>query len=70
MIQKQYNSFEEIDMQLKILKLKRALEKEKLIFNYLKVKYLLYPKNIALEFGNIIHQNIIAFILNRYYWMF
>jgi hypothetical protein len=67
MTQKQYSSFEDIDTQLKILKLQRAIEKEHLVFSYHKAKRLLYPKNIALEIGNIVQQKLIELLLKRFY---
>ena len=70
MTPKRYSSFEEIDTQLKILKLQRAIEHEHLVFNYKKVKYLLYPKNITLVIGDIIQQKLISILLNRYSWLF
>mgnify|MGYP001026687867 CR=1 FL=1 len=54
MTPKHYNSFEEIDTQLEILKLKRAIEREHLLLNYNKVKYLLFPKNIMIQIGRIL----------------
>lgn len=66
MTQKQYSSFEEIDTQLKILSLQRAIEKEHLSFNYYKIKHLLYPKNIAFELGAIIQKKLINLILNQF----
>lgn len=70
MTPKKYNSFEEIDNHLKILKLQREIEKEQLVFNYKKAKILLYPKNIGLEIGDIIQQKLISLILNRFSWVF
>ncbi|WP_299111290.1 DUF6327 family protein [uncultured Winogradskyella sp.] len=70
MIHKYYNSFEEIDTHLNILKLQKSIEKELLVYNYHKVKYLLYPKHIALEIGDILQDKIIKILLNRYYWIF
>lgn len=66
MTQKKYNSFEEIDIELKILKLKRAIDKEHLTFNYNKVKYYLYPKNIVMEVSNILKQKLITMIFERF----
>jgi hypothetical protein len=62
MTPKHYSSFEEIDKQLNILKLKKAIEKEQLVYNYLKAKYLLYPKNIGLEIGNILQEKLIKLV--------
>ena len=69
MTPKRYSSFEEIDAQLKILELKRAIEKEQLAFNYKKLKYLLYPKNIAMEIGDMLQQKLINLVLNRFSWV-
>ena len=70
MTPKQYNSFEEIDTELKILKLKRAIEIEQLVFNYKKVKYFLYPQNITMEIGNILQQKLINLVMSRFSWVF
>ena len=70
MTPKRYSSFEEIDTHLKILRLQRAIEKEHMVFNYYKIKHLLYSKNIALEIGGIIQQKLINLILKRFYWVF
>lgn len=66
MIQKKYSSFEEIDTELKILKLKRAIDKEHIAFNYNKVKYYLYPKNIVLEVSYILKKKLIDVIFERF----
>lgn len=70
MTPKHYSSFEEIDTQLNILRLQKAVEKEQLIYNYHKVKYLLYPKNIASEIGGILQEKLISLLLNRFPWVF
>ncbi|MDB9720483.1 DUF6327 family protein [Winogradskyella sp.] len=70
MTPKHYSSFEEIDKQLNILKLKKAIEKEQLAYNYHKAKHLLYPKNIGLEIGNILQEKLINLLLNRFSWVF
>jgi len=70
MIQKTYNSFEEIDTQLKILKLKRAIDIEHLSYNYSKVRCYLYPKNILKEIATMLKERFIALIYERYGWVF
>lgn len=70
MTPKQYSSFEDIDTQLKILKLQRSIEKEHLVFSYHKAKHLLYPKNIVLEIGSLLQQRLIDLLINRFYWIF
>jgi hypothetical protein len=70
MIPKHYTSFEDIDAQLSILKLQKAIEKEQLVYNYHKAKHLLYPKNIGLEIGNILQEKLINLLLNRFSWVF
>jgi hypothetical protein len=67
MTPKQYSSFEDIDRELKILKLQRAIEKEHFVFSYHKAKHLFYPKNIVLEIGSLLQQKVIDLILNRFY---
>jgi hypothetical protein len=70
LIPKHYNSSEEIDTQLGILKLQQAIKKEQLVYNYHKAKQLLYPKNIALEIVNILQEKLINLLLNRFPWVF
>lgn len=67
---KSYSSFEEIDTQLKILGLKRAIDKEGITFNYNKLKASLYPKNIAVEIGSALKERLIAWVVERYYHFF
>lgn len=66
MTPKKYNSFEEIDLELKILKLKRAIDKEHLALNYNKVKYYIYPKNLILEVTNSLKQQLLTLIFERF----
>lgn len=66
MTPRQYSSFEEIDKQLEILRLKRAIHKEGITFNYNKLKVSLYPKNIVLEISYTLKEKLIAFIVGRY----
>lgn len=68
MTPKTYNSFEEIEMQLKILKLKRTIDIEHLNYNYNKVRYYLYPKNILMEISNLLKERLITLFLERYGW--
>ena len=70
MIPKLYNSFEEIDTQLNILKLQRAIEKEQLIYNYHKAKRMLYPQNITKEISNSIQHKLVNILLNKFAWVF
>jgi hypothetical protein len=65
-----YNSFEEIDEQLKILRLRTAIHKESIAYNYNKLKVLLYPDNILAEIKNTIKERLIAWIVGRYYHFF
>ncbi|MGB3345143.1 MAG: DUF6327 family protein [Aequorivita sp.] len=65
-----YNSFEEIDKQLKILSLKTAIDKENISFNSNKLKVLLYPDNILTEIKNIFRERLIAWVVGRYYHFF
>ncbi len=68
MTPKVYSSFEEIDSQLKILKLKRTINKEHLKYNYNKAKYYLYPKNIIVEFTNALKERFMASLFEKYFW--
>ena len=70
MIPRTYNSFEEIDMELKILKLKRAIDLEHLALNCNRVRYYLYPKNILTEAGNYLKNKLIDLFFERYSWIF
>lgn len=67
MIPKRYNSFKEIDTQLKILKLQRAIEKEHLVFSYHKAKQLLNPKKMVFEVAGAIQKKLVSLILNQFY---
>lgn len=46
MIHKQYNSFEDIEQDLRILKLQRQIDEEKLKLSFENTKKELYPVNI------------------------
>ncbi len=65
-----YSSFEEIDNQLKILRLRTAIDKESITYNYNKLKVLLYPDNILAEIKNNFKERLIAYVLARYYHFF
>ncbi|GGK58431.1 MULTISPECIES: DUF6327 family protein [Flavobacteriaceae] len=70
MTPKTYNSFEEIDMHLKILKLKRTIDIEHLSYNYNRVRRYLYPTNILMEIGNLLKEKLVYLIYERYGWIF
>lgn len=65
-----YSSFEEIDSQLKILRLRTAINKESITYNYNKLKVLLYPDNILVEIKNTFKERLIAYVVGRYYHFF
>jgi hypothetical protein len=46
---KKYSSYEQIDLELKILKLEKELSYQKMIWNVQKVKEELSPQNILVE---------------------
>jgi hypothetical protein len=66
---KQYNSFEEIDNQLKILKLQREINKESLKLNLKHSKIDLTSLNVISSFNSYIQMKMITWItknLRRY----
>ncbi len=60
-----YNSFEEIDNDLKILKLKREINKENLKFNFQRAKTDLYPSNLLNNFKGFLQQYMLAFTVKN-----
>jgi hypothetical protein len=62
MIPDSYNSFDEIDNNLKILKLKREIYKEHLKLNLNATKMSLYPVNIMSELRESIQKKALLFI--------
>jgi hypothetical protein len=65
----QYNSFEEIDQRLKILKLKREIDKESLKLNWKNSKASLYPINVLYEFRGFLLKKLLILIKNRSFFL-
>ncbi|MCK0144076.1 DUF6327 family protein [Arenibacter sp. F26102] len=60
-----FNSFEEIDQKLRILKLQRAIDKEQLKGHLNNAKSSLYPTRLLGGFGGITKKLIISFVANK-----
>lgn len=62
---KQYNSFEQIDNDLNILRLKREINKETIKNSLQRVKTDLYPSNLFVNFKGIVHNYILTFTIKN-----
>ncbi len=60
-----YDSFEEIDQQLKILQLRKSIDREYLLFHTKKLKNTLLPKNWLRTFDSVIQGALISWMLKR-----
>lgn len=65
MIQKKYTSFEEIDKDLKVLKLKRQIQEEKVKLTVRNLKSEFYPVNILGGIGPLIQKIAITMIAKK-----
>ncbi len=65
MIQTQYTSFKEIDRDLKILRLQRQIEEEKVKLAVQNTKKELYPTNILGEMAPLLQKIAISFIAKK-----
>jgi hypothetical protein len=65
MINKQYTSFEEINQDLRILKLQREVDKEHLKLNMQQVKNSLYPTNLLGGVGGITKKLLLTLAVNK-----
>lgn len=65
MIQTQYTSFKEIDRDLKILKLQRQIEEEKVKLALQNTKEELYPTNILGGLAPLIQKLVISLIAKK-----
>ncbi|GLU43236.1 DUF6327 family protein [Allomuricauda sp. NBRC 101325] len=65
MIQKRYTSFEEIDHDLKVLKLKRQIREEKLKLAVQNTKKELYPVNILGGLAPLIQKIAISVVAKK-----
>lgn len=70
MIPKKYKSFDEIDQDLKILKLERQIDLENLKMNFNQTKQSLYPSSLVGGVGGIIKSFLISLftkkVINRF----
>ncbi|AEM70368.1 glutaminyl-tRNA synthetase [Allomuricauda ruestringensis DSM 13258] len=65
MIQTQYTSFEEIDRDLKVLRLQRQIEEEKVKLAVQNTKKELYPTNILGGMAPLLQKIAISFIAKK-----
>ncbi|MEH6679559.1 MAG: DUF6327 family protein [Sediminicola sp.] len=70
MIAKKYNSFEEIDHRLKILKLQRKIDGESLKLNFNRTKESFYPTNLLGGFGGVLQKILITLIAKKIFKKF
>jgi hypothetical protein len=62
---KKYNSFEEIDHDLKILRLNQDIDLENLKMNYHLARQSLYPTQLLGGFSGIVQKIVLSFLLNK-----
>ena len=65
MIPKKYTSFDEIDQDLKILKLEREIDLENLKMNFNQTKQSLYPTNLVGGFGGIVKTFLLSMFTKK-----
>jgi hypothetical protein len=65
MINKQYTSFEEINQDLRILKLQREVDREYLKLNMEQIKNGLYPTNLLGGIGGITKKLLLTLAVNK-----
>lgn len=65
MIKTQYTSFEQIDHDLKVLKLQRQIEEEKVKLAIQNTKKEFYPANILGELTPVIQKVAISFVAKK-----
>jgi hypothetical protein len=65
MIRKQYSSFEDIEQDLKILKLQRQIDEEKLKLSFENTKKELYPVNILGGMAPILQKIAISLVAKK-----
>ena len=61
-----FNSFEEIDQQLKILQLRRSIHREYLLLHSRKLKNAFIPKNWLKTFDGVIYGAAFSWVLKRF----
>lgn len=62
---RRYTSFEDIDADLKILHLRRDIDKETLKYQLQDAKTKIYPSNLLGGVGNIVQKIAVAFIARK-----
>jgi len=67
---KHYNSFEEIDERLHILKIHREIEMESLKFIYNQTKFYLQPSHLIKNFSSSIQQMFLTLVLKKMKMLF
>lgn len=65
MIHKQYNSFEDIEQDLRILKLQRQIDEEKLKLSFENTKKELYPVNILGGMAPLLQKIAISLVAKK-----
>ncbi|NKI27917.1 hypothetical protein HCG49_15245 [Arenibacter sp. 6A1] len=60
-----FNSFEEIDTELKVLKLQKNINKELIRFNVNKAKSSVAPKNLLGGAGGMVQKAVLSFVINK-----
>ncbi|SHI29869.1 hypothetical protein SAMN04487911_10110 [Arenibacter nanhaiticus] len=60
-----FNSFEEIDTELKVLKLQKNINKELIRFNVNKAKATVAPKNLLGGVGGTVQKVVLSFVINK-----
>ncbi|MGB5236217.1 MAG: DUF6327 family protein [Flavobacteriaceae bacterium] len=64
-MKKQYNSFEEIDAQLKILELRRQIDKEYVKLECSTIKHLMIPRNLVRSLESTFQGVVISLLLGK-----
>ena len=62
---REYTNFADIEADLKILKLRREIDKETLKYRLQEAKTKVYPTNILGGMGNIVQKIAVAFIARK-----
>ncbi|MCJ7466576.1 MAG: DUF6327 family protein [Maribacter sp.] len=65
MMAKKYNSFEEIDYDLKILRLNQDIDLENLKLNYHLARQSFYPTQLLGGFSGIVQKIVLSFLVNK-----
>lgn len=62
---REYTSFQDIDADLKILQLRRDIDKETIKYQLQEAKSKVYPTNLLGGVGNIVQKIAVAFIARK-----